>query len=279
MTPAMDIRTLTKSEVPTLVEWAAAEGWNPSPGDADAFFAADPEGFIGGFVDGQLAAGISAVAYGRSFGFVGLYICHPAFRGKGYGMAVWKAGMQRLAGRTIGLDGVPAQQGNYERMGFRKAYLTARWSGRLQVGVSRAGIVPATAAHLEQILSVDRLYFPESRDAFVTAWIAAPRHAFVIKAHGRVRGYAVVRRCIEGFKIGPLFAMDPTDARALLSACQGVSENEIVHLDIPATQTAFSDTLKRLGFERGFETARMYLGNPPLIDMSGVYAVTTLELG
>ncbi|TIN16885.1 MAG: GNAT family N-acetyltransferase, partial [Mesorhizobium sp.] len=41
------IRTLTASEVETLVEWAAREGWNPGIDDAAALRAADPEGFIG----------------------------------------------------------------------------------------------------------------------------------------------------------------------------------------------------------------------------------------
>ncbi|TIT76763.1 MAG: GNAT family N-acetyltransferase, partial [Mesorhizobium sp.] len=69
------IRTLTASEVETLIDWAAAEGWNPGIGDAAALRAADPEGFIGAFVGGEMMAGISAVAYGAGFGFIGLYIC------------------------------------------------------------------------------------------------------------------------------------------------------------------------------------------------------------
>ncbi|TIU88228.1 MAG: GNAT family N-acetyltransferase, partial [Mesorhizobium sp.] len=71
------IRTLTASEVETLVDWAAGEGWNPGLGDAAAFRTADPDGFIGAFVDGEMVAGISAVAYGPGFGFIGLYICRP----------------------------------------------------------------------------------------------------------------------------------------------------------------------------------------------------------
>src|SRR5687767_13477747 len=107
------IRPLTLPEVETLVDWAAGEGWNPGRNDAAAFHAADPDGFLGGFVGGEMVSGISAVAYGADFGFIGLYICRPDMRGKGYGRAVWDAGMARLEGRTVGLDGVPAQQANY----------------------------------------------------------------------------------------------------------------------------------------------------------------------
>ncbi len=48
------------------------------------------------------AAGISAVRYGR-FGFIGLYICHPEFRGQGLGRQVWDAGMAHLAVGSSGL--------------------------------------------------------------------------------------------------------------------------------------------------------------------------------
>ena len=74
------IRTLTLAETGELVDWAAGEGWNPGRDDAPAFHAADPGGFIGAFVDGAMVAGISAVAYGDDFGFIGLYICRPDCR-------------------------------------------------------------------------------------------------------------------------------------------------------------------------------------------------------
>lgn len=128
MTPI--IRTLSLAEVATLVDWAAGEGWNPGRQDAAAFHAADPEGFLGAFVGEEMVAGIAAVAYGGDFGFIGLYVCRPDMRGKGYGKAVWDAGMARLSGRTVGLDGVPAQQVNYRSMGFVDDYPTFRWSGR-----------------------------------------------------------------------------------------------------------------------------------------------------
>ena len=129
MAEAATIRTLSLAEVETLVAWAAGEGWNPGLRDAAAFHAADPQGFLGAFVAGRMAAGISAVDYG-GFGFIGLYICRPDMRGRGYGRAVWDAGMARLAQTTVGLDGVPAQQANYRSMGFAPAYRTFRFSGR-----------------------------------------------------------------------------------------------------------------------------------------------------
>lgn len=35
----MEIRTMTRQEIDLAVEWAAREGWNPGPSDANAFHA------------------------------------------------------------------------------------------------------------------------------------------------------------------------------------------------------------------------------------------------
>ena len=125
------IRTLALPEIQRLLDWAAAEGWNPGCNDAVAFAAADPNGFYGAFVEGVMVAGIAAIAYDARFGFIGLYICHPDWRGQGHGTAVWAAGMAYLGDRTIGLDGVPAQQANYASMGFATAYQSLRMAGTL----------------------------------------------------------------------------------------------------------------------------------------------------
>ena len=109
MTSQFEIRTMSKSELATAIEWAGNEGWNPGQEDLDPFFSADPEGYLMGFLDGEPVTCISAIRYGETFGFIGFYICKPEHRGKGYGWATWQAGMARLEGRTIGLDGVVDQ--------------------------------------------------------------------------------------------------------------------------------------------------------------------------
>lgn len=272
------IRMLTSAELDTLVEWAALEGWNPGLHDAEAFHAADPEGFLGAFVDGELAAGISAVRYGPDFGFIGLYICRADLRGKGHGKAVWDAGMERLSGRTIGLDAVPAQKANYARMGFAPAYRTFRYSGRFEVAGSDAEIRPVEPDDLEVVVAFDRTCFPAPRPAFLRQWTGAPHLALVSLRDGAVTGYAVRRRCREGFKIGPLFADDTETAIWLLSALsRGCREG--VHLDAPDGNPDFTEMLLKAGMAKGFETTRMYRGPAPDIAASRIFAVTTLELG
>lgn len=271
------LRALDLDELPLLIDWAAGEGWNPGLEDAPAFHAADPGGFLGLFLGTEMAAGISAVAYGPGFGFIGLYICRPDLRGKGLGRRVWDAGMARLGGRCIGLDGVPAQEDNYRRMGFAVAYRTLRFSGRAPEAAPPAGtrIVPADPG----VAAYDAAVFPAPREAFLSAWISGPRITRMAVRDGRVVGYGVARKCLQGWKVGPLFADTLADGTALLAALGAATGGDELHLDVPDTGHGFDEWLEQAGFTQGFATARMYRNGAPGGDASRVLATTTLELG
>src|SRR3712207_6914266 len=45
-TATTEIYTLSLHDALPILDWAAAEGWNPGLRDADAFWAADPDGFM-----------------------------------------------------------------------------------------------------------------------------------------------------------------------------------------------------------------------------------------
>lgn len=262
-----------------LVDWAAGEGWNPGIGDAVAFRAADPEGFVGAFDDGEMVAGISAVAYGAGFGFVGLYICRPDRRGEGHGRAVWDAGMARLGNRIIGLDGVAEQQANYQRKGFLPAYETVRFSGRAVGLAGGSDVLPVAAASPAEISAYDRQCFPAPRETFLREWLQPPRTALVSAGPAGIAGYGVARRCREGFKVGPLFADDMDIAIALVAELAVRTEGEALHIDVPATQVEFTAMLQAVGMVPGFSTTRMYKGGKPGNAPTKVFGITTLELG
>lgn len=272
------VRRLDLTEVAQLIDRAAGEGWNPGLDDAAAFHATDPDGFIGAFVGGEMVAGISAVAYGATYGFIGLYISRADMRGQGHGKAVWDAGMARLAGRTIGLDGVDEQFDNYRRKGFAPAYRTIRFggvfSGKPTDGPKVAGITPDL---MPAIMAFDRRSFPAARDTFLTRWLTPPHRACVAISHGSVTGYGVIRTCRAGWKIGGLSALDDATAAALVRRLASTVDGE-VYLDVPAARQSFMDYLMACGLQPGFETTRMYQGAPiPLAPE--LYGVTSLELG
>ena len=276
------IRSMTRPEFDLALDWAAAEGWNPGLHDAAAFHAADPEGFLIGLLDGQPVAMISAVRYGSGFGFIGFYIVRPNFRGQGYGLQIWNAAMARLAGRTIGLDGVVAQQDNYRKSGFVLAWNNARFEG-LGGGPRPAdgAIVPLSTLPFDAVVAYDRPFFPDDRLTFLRAWIAPPAAvALGVLQGGHLAGYGMLRPCRSGFKIGPLFADSPALAEHLFVALRAQApEGAPLFLDIPVPHAAALDLVQRHRMTKGFETARMYTGIAPQLPLKRLYGVTSFELG
>lgn len=281
MSTVLQIRNVNRAEMQILIDWAAAEGWNPGLADADCFFAADPQGFFVAELAGEPVGCISAVAYGPGFGFIGLYIVRSEYRGRGYGMELWQAAMHYLGARNIGLDGVVAQQSNYQKSGFQLAYRNIRYV--LKNGskpLVTVGIVPLAEIPFEQLAVYDRALFAFDRAAFLQQWISRPRScALGILRQDRLAGYGVLRVCREGCKIGPLFADGPTEASELFAALTMEQREGPMFLDVPAVNPDALALVENQGMEPVFETARMYTGAPPPIPLAKLFGVTSFELG
>lgn len=276
---SFDVRQMSSADVKTLLDWAGAEGWNPGKADARIFRAADPEGFIGAYADGEFAAGIAATAYGENYGFIGLYISRADLRGKGYGKSVWNAGMARLSGRTVGLDGVDAQVENYRSKGFQSAYRTLRYVGAIEAFDRAPGIELTRCSEVpfSRIASYDLEVFGAQREVFLREWLSPPHVAIAALGRDGVVGYGAVRECSDGYKVGPLFAPRPAIAWEIFQAlCEAVGG--YVSIDVPQHQPAFIDLLHANGFQCVFHTTRMYAGPPPKVNHE-VFGITTLELG
>lgn len=285
MNDAPLIRALTDAEVNTAVEWAAREGWNPGLADAAAFRAQDEAGFLGLFTGDELAATLSAVRYAGGFAFLGFYICRPQLRGRGLGWRLWQAGMARLEGDTIGLDGVLAQQANYAKCGFELAHRNIRYGGVARgLAAPGAGAVTLTPELRAEVEAFDARHFGFARPAFLAHWLQPPLGAARVRVeNGRVTGYGVIRRCREGFKIGPLFAETAAGAVALFAAlagqAQGVAPGAPVYLDVPEPNGPARALAQEAGLAPVFETARMYRGRAPHLPLARIFGITSFELG
>lgn len=275
------VRPMRGEELAFAIDLAAGEGWNPGLNDAQCFYAADPGGFLIGERSGEPIGCISAVSYAGRFGFIGLYIVRPEFRGRGYGLRMWEAAMARLRGLNVGLDGVVAQQGNYARSGFRLAYRNVRYGGRAEAAAIHDSVAPATAAAFDAIAAFDERIFPARREAFLRAWIAQPMAGVYLARDGaQPTGYTVIRRCREGWKIGPLAADDGIIALRLYQAAAAhAAPGDPVTIDVPEANENARPFLAALGLTPVFETARMYTGPDPAIELPKLFGVTTLELG
>lgn len=276
------IRSMSRAEVQLAVDWAAQEGWNPGLQDVDSYRLADPEGFLMGFLDEEPIGSISVMRYGDSFGFLGFYIVKPEYRGQGYGIQIWNAGLEYLAGRNIGLDGVVEQQENYKKSGFALAHRNIRYEG---VGGGNfpesSELVSLTELPFEQVAIYSQPFFPEDRSAFNKAWInQTGATAFGVIQQGKLSGYGVIRPCVEGYKIAPLFADSTELAELLFQALSStVGASDKIYLDLPEVNQAAVALAELHGMEVVFETARMYTKKMPEMPLARIFGLTSFEVG
>ncbi len=278
-----EIRVEDEDGILTMLDWAAEEGWNPGEDDAPSYFAADPDGFLGCYLNNQLVSMVSAVKYGEAYGFLGFFICHPHFRGQGFGGVIWNAALRRLEGCTIGLDGVVEQQDNYAKSGFKLVHQNMRYCGLStvtmpidpRISIIGKGILPS-------IIEYDRNYFPADRTAFLERWLEPMnpiRRGVCVVEGGILQGYGVIRAARDGYRIGPMLAETPETADLLFRALAGSARGQMVSIDLPLPNEFAVELAERYELSPVFATARMYKGQDPNLPLHKIYSFASLELG
>eukprot|EP00013_Stygamoeba_regulata_P001521 CAMPEP_0177634198 /NCGR_PEP_ID=MMETSP0447-20121125/3241_1 /TAXON_ID=0 /ORGANISM="Stygamoeba regulata, Strain BSH-02190019" /LENGTH=315 /DNA_ID=CAMNT_0019135905 /DNA_START=151 /DNA_END=1098 /DNA_ORIENTATION=- len=303
----------TDEELRFYFESAEREGWMPGPHDVAAFRLIDPDGMLVAVdASGTVVGGIVAAAYDSSYGFIGLYIVRPDWRGRGVGLQLWRRALDHLGARTIGLDGVPAQQSNYAKWGFVKAYDNVRYvvhgpacacggtastAAATAAAAEPAPALPGTAdaaacrlvcpaadvprAALEQY---DRALHPAPRPTLLHAWLRLPgtASAALCTSDGTVVGFGAVRQAAGGgWRVGPLAADTPAHAARLLEHLRtAVPQHACMSLDVPAANVCALHLMAHVRADRTpHACGRMYTRAPPALALHRVFAVLSLELG
>ncbi|MEE1836426.1 GNAT family N-acetyltransferase [Streptomyces sp. SP17KL33] len=261
-----------------VARWAGDEGWNPGLSDPACFFAQDPEGFFIGRLDGEPVSSVSVVTYDDDYAFLGFYLVRPDLRGQGHGLATWKTALAHAGERTVGLDGVVAQQDNYRQSGFEPAHRTFRYSGVVPETAVPADVRSVDDAGL--LAAYDRACHPADRPRFLEHWLTAEGHRALARiVDGRLTGYGVIRPGRDALRIGPLFADTAADARALFAGLAAEAAGRELAVDVPEPNTDAVALVEEYGLTPSFETARMYTGPIRPYAAERVFGVTTLELG
>ncbi|WP_343219143.1 GNAT family N-acetyltransferase [Cerasicoccus frondis] len=285
MAEQLAFRPMRRDELDIAVQWAAREGWNPGKHDADIFWETDPEGFVAACLDGELVGTGSIVSYGGAFGFMGFFIMRSDLRSKGLGTKFWfwrrdtlKARLQ--PGAAIAMDGVFDMQHWYAQGGFQFTHRNLRMAGTGQASQPANYLVDLSAAPFADVAAYDQKHFGFAREAFLRRWIE-PAEGLALGAvkDGQLTGYGVVRACLEGYKIGPLFADDAQTAADLFAALSDRANGEPLFLDTPENNPAALALAEANGLQEVFGCARMYYGPIPPLPWANIYGITTFELG
>jgi hypothetical protein len=271
-----------EKQMDIFINAARDEGWNPGFHDAKSFYACDNSGFWLGFSEKEkIVSMLSFVNYQNSdFSFVGFYIVKPEYRNQNNGYALWQNVFSRYPGRNVALDGVPAQVENYKRSGFIFANTNCRYCGRnFRQPAQTDCLISATDMPFADICAYDRLHFPAARQAFLRSWLDNAVRALVFSEHGKIKGLGVIRKCFDGYKIGPLFCDNYQIAYKIFNGLISNIRDENIFLDIMETNEDAKRLVLGLGMKPVFTTARMYTKKSPDIRWNNVFGLTTFELG
>jgi GNAT superfamily N-acetyltransferase len=268
-----------------LFDNAKREGWEPGFHDLDMYSKVDPNGFFVGMLDGNIVGGISAVAFDDAIGFIGYYIVDPAARGNGFGLKLFQRAMEYMGSRNIGLDGLLVQVPNYEKNGFKVYHNHARYQGcsiSLESVFPCSNIVSLDAVGRSEIVEFDKKYFPVARVGWIEDWIALPGGITAAYVEDSVlKGFGVLRPCVSGFRLAPLYADNMDIASKLLANLRAqLPDGSVFFMDIPTLNV---DATRMLTEDCGmiylWECSRMYTSGLPDINWAGTYGLSSLELG
>lgn len=282
--PEYHMRRMSADEINDIaIKWAIQQAWNPGLTDGEAFSKADADAFWVGLLDDQPIACISLANYHHSIGFIGFYLVHPDFRHQGYGLQLWKHVIAAQEVKVLAGDGVMEQLENYQKSGFEFAWMNARYTSiHIDQPFEKSLHVSTNNAEIfEDLLIYDTKHFGIERAAYLRAWLEMPNsHSLIYELDGHILGMGVIRKCVNGWKIGPLFADSFDIARVLFTELSmQANEGDELFLDIPEANPFALQLVQDLGMKSVFKTARLYKGGIPSLPLGNIYGITSFEFG
>ena len=127
MTSFLQILPLEKEDIPVVTAWAQQEGFAPGRGDVAIYRHTDRQGIWVGWLGNERIGCITGVRYNAAYGFIGLYLVRPPWRGHGYGLQLWRHALEHLADLPcVGVEAAPDRSDDYAIWGFQPASATVR---------------------------------------------------------------------------------------------------------------------------------------------------------
>ncbi len=294
MNNLLSIKPFCEADIDFVTEISRNEGFAPGVGDLAIYQNTDKQGLWVGWFNGNPIGCIAGVRYNDKYGFLGLFIVIEKYRGRGFGLQLWKKALDHLNDLPcVGLEAAPERISDYSKWGFTLSSKTTRWQW-LGDGKSleenfgkdlhcysflEGSSIPSNAVEL-----FDEKRETTPRPHFLSNWLNHPagKVIAVIDSEGKCHGFGRIRPCLlqkgDGWRIGPLMADSPNLLKILLKKLI-YSHPGLIIIDAPGVNRFASELFLDLGFKSESETFRMYRGYQPPVSMKDVYGLACLELG
>ena len=295
MTNILSIKPMCDDDIDFVTEISRKEGFVPGVGDLGIYKNTDKQGLWVGWLNENPIGCIAGVRYNENYGFLGLFLVLDSYRGRGFGLQLWKKALDHLIDLPcVGLEAAPDRIADYSKWGFSVSSKTTRWQllgdGKLleerfrYEDLNDFSFVEGSSIPSNAVEKFDETRENTPRPHFLSNWLKHPagKVIAVIDKYGRCHGFGRIRPCLlkrgDGWRIGPLMADNPKLLTILLKKLIE-SHPGLILIDSPGLNKSASEVFKKLGFASESETFRMYRGSQPPVSMNDVYGLACLELG
>ncbi len=286
------IRPLESSDISIVTGWARKEGFAPGIGDVKVYRNTDNQGLWIGSIGDKPIGCIAGVKYNPFYGFLGLYIVKKEYRGRGYGICLWKHVLNSMSNtKCIGLEAAPDRIDDYSKWGFKTSSVTTRWKYETSVDYSFKNkyikglfLLDETEITKGVIQEYDATKEETPRPHFLSDWLfrKSGKLIAIVDRSEKCVGFGRIRPCLlqkgQGWRIGPLIANSPELAEILIKSLL-LRHPGTVFIDTPGLNKNSKELMSRIGFKKDSYTVRMYKGIQPTISLDDVYGLACLELG
>ena len=264
-------RLLQAADLPAAQRLREFAHWNQTGQDWLNLLAMEPRGCFAAEVDGQVIGTATTTRFlpdagPGSFGWVGMVLVHPEFRGHGVGSALLQqacAYLRACGVETIKLDATPLGQPVYLKHGFQAECSLERWAGTVVPRASSplSAIAPLTASDLASVAACDEPAFGANRRSILQTWLQSwPERALAAWDGPRLAGYALARRGTNYNQAGPIVCDEPEAGRALLARVLDLLAGQPMILDIFSENARVSELAAEAGLTLQRPLMRMYQG-------------------
>ena len=279
---------MTRSEARQLQDWVVSEQWDEGEHDADVLYDIDPDGFWAILDDeGRLIGGVAAIAPDDEFGSASMLYLTPEARGHG----IWQrtlTDLMTLIGHRLATDisvtvfVFPDAVDATLPWGFVRLHDEVRMvrpptlPGEFPLD---EGVIDARDVSQADVISFDAAHTGRAREALWRRWLHLPQSTTAgVTVGDELVGLGTIRPSALGYRIGPLYATDPSVAERLMRRLLHDARGSRVAMDVPVGNPDAVSLVHAFGFAEDFRTVRMVRGPIPDVPWEQRYATVMLHL-
>lgn len=271
--PAIVIKALTPSDVPSALQLSTRAGWNQREEDWCTAVELTPDASFCASVDGEVVGTCIGISYGN-LSWIAMMLVDPAFQRRGLGAELLLRAIDALpVDRPIGLDATAVGRLLYEQHGFVNTCQLTRWiAERTNLAVladvatrnSSTMIRAIARSDLPSIATADRDVFGADRGR-VLEWALSkgPECCAIATIDGELAGYVFGRTGRVFTHVGTVVARAQSIAEALVRHVT-TSADTPIGIDAFDALPEWTEKLAAYGFETQRPLTRMI--RPPSAD-------------